>query len=292
MLYHHNYINSHSHIKTQLRKNKQSLWSWSRGLLAIFLPGAAWAPSPVQLKCYCLCMLHFQLTEVGQTCDGLCWYCLAALPGDALNLCHRKVRPFNPSRAEWDSLFTIHYGWRRGSAQLLLCLGEEIKHSKWHIRVVWCSDLLRAFHTCLFIREPKAGCSFRDQGGGSFLVHLLIVLILCIRNSIGCDRKVKALSLSKEICTLEFHIPSNRHSETRVLSVSHWKCITWYDLITDTLHARERDAHHQLSWMLSLFLWELGTQNSVFSENLKCVWLDHVMQYLQLESLMSKPEFG
>lgn len=155
---------------------------------------------------------------------------------------------------------------------------------------MWCSDLL-AFHTSLFIKEPKAGYSFRDQGGGSFLVRLLIVLIFCIRNAIGCDRKVKALSLPKEICTLEFCIPSNRHSETRVLSVSHWKCIAWYNLITDILHARERDAHHQLSWMLSLFLWELGTQKSVFSENLKSVGLGHVMWFLQLESLISKPEF-
>lgn len=208
---------------------------------------------------------------------ALCWYCLAALPRDALTLRHLKVRPFNPNRAEWDSLFTVHYGWRRGSAQLLLCLGEEINHSKWHTRVVWCSDLLIAFHSSVFIREPKTGYSFRDQGGGNFVVRLLIILILRIRNSIGCDRKVKALSLPKEICTLEFCIPRNRHSETRVLSVSHWKCITLYDLITDILHAREKHACHQLSWMLSLFLRKLSTQNSVFSGNLKSVGLGHVM---------------
>lgn len=70
MLHHHDYINSHSHIKTQLRKNKQSLWTWNSSLLAVSFPGTAWAPSLVKLKCYCLCMLHFQLTEVGQTFDG------------------------------------------------------------------------------------------------------------------------------------------------------------------------------------------------------------------------------
>lgn len=91
---------------------------------------------------------------------ALSWYCLAALPGDALTLCHLKVRPFNPSGAEWDSLFTIHYGWRRGSAQLLLCLGEEVKHSKLHTSVVRCYDLLIAFPTSLYegwicIQRPR-----------------------------------------------------------------------------------------------------------------------------------------
>lgn len=59
-----------SHTKTQLRKNKQSLWSWNSGWLSISFPGTAWAPSLVKLKYYCLCMLLFQLAEVGQICDG------------------------------------------------------------------------------------------------------------------------------------------------------------------------------------------------------------------------------
>jgi len=123
---------------------------------------------------------------------------LGCTPRVAPALCCLKVRPFNPSGAEQDYCLLVMDGKGLCATSAMFRWGNKAQYHD--ISGLYdANDLLIPFHTSLLVIEPKAGYSFKDQGGINFLVSLFIFVILYIRNSIGYGRKVKALSLPKEI---------------------------------------------------------------------------------------------